>query len=54
MPVDEVLAECVHLAKEAGAEEIHLPIPCDVDIDPDLLEARDRAFRFAWFRKRLA
>ena len=51
--LNEILAECVILAKEAGADEIHLPVPCDLAIDPDRLQARDRAFRFAWFRKPL-
>ena len=51
--VNEVLAEGAALAADAGADEIPLPVPCDVEIDPDRVVARDREFRFAWFRKRL-
>jgi len=52
--VNEVLAECAVLANEAGAGEIPLPLPSDVEINPVLVDARDREFQFAWFRKRLA
>jgi len=50
----EVLAECALLARDAGAEGIPLPIPSDVALDPDRVDAKDRTFRFAWFRKQLA
>jgi hypothetical protein len=49
--MSRVLAECALLAGEAGAEQIELPCPSDVELDSRLVDVIRRDYMYAWFRK---
>lgn len=49
--MNKILRQTAFLAGELGAEEIPLPVPCDMPIDPDLVTVNRREFSFAWMRK---
>ena len=48
-----LLRECACLAGEAGANEIELPCPSSLALDPGFLDVVKREFAFAWFRKQI-
>ena len=49
----EILAECAALAAEAGAEQIPLPCPSEIEPAEGAVDVIDRQFAFAWLRKQL-
>ena len=49
----DILAECAALAGEAGAQDIQLPCPSEIELPAGRLEVLDRQFAFPWLRKRL-
>lgn len=51
--MSRILAATAALAGELGAEEIPLPIPVDMAVDPALVAFTRREFAYAWMRKRL-
>ena len=51
--MNTLLANCAAVAREAGASEIQLPIPCEMEVDNSKIELKNRTFAYAWMRKRL-
>ncbi len=51
--MSRILAECAAVAADAGAGQIMLSCPSEIDPDAKMLEIIDRGFAFAWLRKRL-
>jgi hypothetical protein len=45
-----ILAECVGVAAELGAQAIPLPCPSDIQLDEPTLDVLERTFRYAWLR----
>jgi hypothetical protein len=48
-----LLEQCASIAAEAGAKEIPLPCPSDLELDSRRLEILERRWAYAWFRKPL-
>lgn len=51
--MSEILRQCAYLAGEAGAQQIGLPCPSDIELDPAMVDVISREFRYAWMRKKL-
>ena len=50
----EILAECAALVGELGAEQLGFPCPSEIELDESKVDVIERAFAFAWLRKRLS